>query len=114
MQMNKHLETSQDWVSLVKGSIVRLLFILGVWILFFQLYSQKGFGVLSYQPLIIILLSLYVILEVVIIAASIAINRRRSAQSVEQKLALIKKAKEQEILSPEQAQDAANRVLSNY
>lgn len=54
----------QERLSMIKTSIVRLLFILAVWVIFFWVYSLRGVGSPSFQPIVLSAIALYGFLEV--------------------------------------------------
>ena len=59
----KNQSTAQDRLSIIKLAIVRLFMVIGVWTVFFMLYSRTESTDLTLQVIVLSLLAIYVVLE---------------------------------------------------
>ena len=69
---------AQDRLSIIKLAIVRLFMVIGVWTVFFMLYSRTGATDLTLQVIILSLLAIYVVLELALMFYQISRPNKES------------------------------------
>lgn len=66
--------STNNWISHLAFATFRLALVIGIWVLFFQLYSLTGLGEPSFKPLILFMIGFYVILEILVAVLSLYLN----------------------------------------
>ncbi len=69
-------------LSMIKVSLVRLLFIVAVWTIFFMLYSLSDIGEPAFKSVILSLIGLYALLELLVIAIRFRSEDKNSELSI--------------------------------